>query len=91
MANPNDKYSENVAGAWYVDTTCICCDRCGELAPSVFRSSEISGQNYVHHQPASEGELKDAEEAREGCPVDAIGNDGVPEPVLLQRREEHEL
>jgi ferredoxin len=76
MANPNDRYSENVAGAWYVDTTCIDCGLCGNILPSVFRHSDAAGQFYVYHQPESTDELEKAEEAREACPVEAIGNDG---------------
>ena len=76
MANPNDKFSVNVPGPWYVDTNCIACGLCDELAPSVFRFFEAEGQNYVYHQPESEEELERANEAREACPVEAIGNDG---------------
>jgi len=31
----------------------------------------------VHHQPASEQEVALAEEARESCPSESIGNDGL--------------
>jgi ferredoxin len=86
MANPNDKYSENAAGAWYVDTTCIDCGMCAELAPSVFRYSETGAQNYVYHQPVIEKELDQAEKAREGCPVDAIGKDGIADLEPHARR-----
>ena len=84
MANPNDKYRENVAGAWYVDTDCVDCGHCNEAVPSVFRRSETDAQNYVHRQPATPDELADAEEAREFCPVEAIGKDGVPELMPTQ-------
>lgn len=76
MANPNDRYRENVAGPWYIDTTCISCGQCDDALPSVFRRSDVDGQNYVHRQPVSEEEWKAAEESRESCPVEAIGNDG---------------
>ena len=78
IANPNDRYSENAAGAWYVDTTCIDCGLCDDALPSVFRRSDASGQNYVHRQPESADELEKAEESLQACPVEAIGNDGVP-------------
>ena len=76
MANPHDKFSRNVPGPWYVDTNCTACGLCDELAPTVFRYFEPEGQNYVYCQPESEEELERANEAREACPVEAIGNDG---------------
>jgi hypothetical protein len=33
----------------------------------------------VFHQPETEEELRLAEEAMSGCPVEAIGKDGPPE------------
>ena len=76
MANPNDRFSENVAGAWYVDTNCIICGLCDDALPSVFGQSADGDQNYVHHQPQTAEELAEAEHVREVCPADAIGNDG---------------
>jgi ferredoxin len=76
MADPNDRYSKNVPGPWYVDNTCIACGLCENIAPSIFRYSADDGQNYVHHQPKTLAELALARDAMESCPVDAIGNDG---------------
>lgn len=77
MANPNDKFSENVPGAWYVDTNCIQCGMCDDALPAVFRRSDIEDHNYVHRQPETSDELTEAEYLRESCPVDAIGSDGL--------------
>ena len=77
MANQNDRFSENVAGLWYIDTTCVDCGQCDDALPSVFRRSDSGSQNYVHRQPESAEEWKAAEESRESCPVEAIGNDGA--------------
>lgn len=76
MANPNDRYSINVPGTWYVDTNCVDCGQCDSNAPSVFRRSDSDGHNYVHRQPATAEEFALAVEAQEGCPAEAIGNDG---------------
>lgn len=76
MATPTDRFSENVPGAWYVDTNCISCGLCDDALPVVFRRSDEGDHNFVHRQPASLEELEAADEARESCPVDAIGNDG---------------
>ena len=36
MADKEDKYEDNVAGKFYVDTECIDCNLCRELAPENF-------------------------------------------------------
>ena len=76
MANPNDRFNENAPGAWYVDTNCIGCGQCDDALPSVFKRSDEGDHNYVQRQPETAEELTRAEEARESCPVDAIGRDG---------------
>ena len=76
MADPNERFSDNVPGPWYVDSNCIGCGLCEDIAPSVFRLSAEGDHDFVHHQPETPAELEAAEEARERCPVEAIGNDG---------------
>ena len=76
MANRNDKHTENIPGPWYVDMNCIYCALCGEYAPASFGPAADGAQHIVHHQPITSEELSAASEAKEGCPVDAIGNDG---------------
>ena len=76
MADKRNRYEENVPGKWYVDRNCVICGACSEYAPAVFRTSSDHDHNYVFHQPATADELAAAEEMRQGCPVDAIGNDG---------------
>jgi hypothetical protein len=36
MADKNERFPENIPGAYYVDSTCIDCDLCRSLAPGVF-------------------------------------------------------
>ncbi|MBE0543056.1 MAG: ferredoxin [Verrucomicrobia bacterium] len=81
MADKNSRLPQNVPGPWYVDSNCIDCDLCRETAPSVFRRDEDNGNSIVFHQPETEDERALAEEARNGCPVEAIGNDGPPATV----------
>lgn len=76
MADPNDKYPDNVPGKFYVDTQCILCSLCSELAPNNFQESEDGDHDYVYKQPENEEETKQCEDAMEQCPVEAIGNDG---------------
>lgn len=79
MANRNERLLENVAGAYYVDSSCIDCDMCRGNAPEFFRRHDETGFSVVYRQPVNLEELKQAEEARLGCPSDSIGNDGVAE------------
>lgn len=76
MADKNDKQPDNVPGKYYVDTECIDCDVCRQLAPDFFKANEDEGHSYVAAQPSSDDEIAQCEEALENCPVEAIGNDG---------------
>lgn len=76
MADKNIKNPENVAGRFYVDSTCIDCDICRTNAPKFFRRQDDGGYSYVYRQPQTPEEIAEAEEARIGCPTDTIGNDG---------------
>jgi ferredoxin len=76
MADKEEKWAENVEGAFYVDEQCIDCDLCRETSPSNFTREEDGGYSYVYKQPENDEELELCIEAMEGCPVEAIGNDG---------------
>ncbi len=76
MAEVEDKNLENVEGAFYVDEQCIDCDLCREHAPDNFQRDEDEGYSYVYKQPESDEELALCMEALEGCPVEAIGDNG---------------
>ncbi|MHC5012396.1 MAG: ferredoxin [Planctomycetota bacterium] len=76
MADRESKLEENAPGKFYVDDQCIDCDACRETAPDFFRRNDDRGYSYVHRQPDSEGDEELCLEAMEGCPVEAIGNDG---------------
>lgn len=62
---------ENVPGEFFVDTTCIDCDTCRQLAPQVF--GEAAKYAYVHHQPQSATERRLAMHALVSCPTGSIG------------------
>ena len=76
MADREDKNVENVPGKFYVDSQCIDCDLCRETAPNSFTRAEDEGYSYVFKQPETPEEIAQAREAMEGCPVEAIGEDG---------------
>jgi ferredoxin len=76
MADREDKNRENVPGKFYVDSQCIDCDLCRETAPNNFTRSDDEGYSYVYKQPENDEERAQCREAMEGCPVEAIGDDG---------------
>jgi ferredoxin len=76
MADREDRNKENVTGKFYVDSQCIDCDLCRETAPKNFTRSDDEGYSYVYKQPETPEEEEQCREAMEGCPVEAIGEDG---------------
>ena len=76
MANKNDKYEKNVNGKYYVDSQCIDCDLCREIAPNNFKRDDEVGSSIVYKQPVDEDEVKQCQIALSDCHVEAIGNDG---------------
>ncbi len=76
MADPANKYPENVPGKYYVDNQCIDCDLCRETAPDNFKRNEDGGYSYVYKQSVTPDEEALCQQAKEGCPVEAIGNNG---------------
>ena len=76
MADVANKQPESVEGKFYVDDQCIDCDLCRETAPENFKRQEDGGYSYVYKQPENDDEATQCQEAMEGCPVEAIGEDG---------------
>ena len=76
MADVTAKLPENVEGKFYVDDQCIDCDACRATAPDNFARDEEKGYSYVSKQPENAEEEALCQEALEGCPVEAIGEDG---------------
>jgi glyoxylase-like metal-dependent hydrolase (beta-lactamase superfamily II)/ferredoxin len=71
MASTDRRRSENIAGNFYVDTSCIDCDTCRWLAPTVFH--QAGDQSAVFHQPETEAEETQALHALLSCPTASIG------------------
>ncbi|MCH7573782.1 MAG: MBL fold metallo-hydrolase [Candidatus Marinimicrobia bacterium] len=74
MANIQKQVSENVAGDFFVDSTCINCDTCRQLAPATF--GEARNYAYVRQQPRDEAERRLAVRALLSCPTGSIGSLG---------------
>ena len=71
MANSKRAYAGNVSGNFFVDETCIDCDLCRQIAPTVFE--EDSDHSIVYHQPQTEAEIQRAAMALVACPTGSIG------------------
>ncbi|MCZ6800551.1 MAG: MBL fold metallo-hydrolase [Nitrospirae bacterium] len=71
MANLSKRLETNVDGNFFVDSTCIDCDTCRQLAPATF--VEEGDYSVVFHQPESGKEELAAYQASIACPVGSIG------------------
>jgi glyoxylase-like metal-dependent hydrolase (beta-lactamase superfamily II)/ferredoxin len=72
MANPSKRVPENVPGDFFVDSTCINCDACRQVAPAVF--AEAGKKNsFVKHQPVAAIDRRHALQALLTCPTGSIG------------------
>nr|WP_240961212.1 MBL fold metallo-hydrolase [Aneurinibacillus aneurinilyticus] len=71
--NKAERLKTNVAGDFYVNSACINCDTCRQLAPSVF--AEVGRYSAVARQPKNREEKRRALYALLACPTGAIGSD----------------
>jgi ferredoxin len=71
MANPHKRVPENAPGDFFVDSTCIDCDTCRQIAPQVF--GEAPGTSFVKAQPVAGAERRVALQALLACPTGSIG------------------
>ncbi len=76
MAHLANRRLENVAGDFYVDSSCIDCDTCRWMAPAVFERR--GSQSAVHHQPQDEKSRLAAMQALLSCPTASIGTVDKP-------------
>jgi len=81
MANTAIRVTENVAGDFFVDSTCIDCDTCRQLAPQVFR--EGPDHAFVWKQPESTADHRAALHAVVSCPTGSIGTLGNDSPKTV--------
>src|SRR5215471_6360041 len=91
MARLSERVPENVPGQFFVDSTCIDCDLCRQLAPETFAESQM-GRSFVFQQPNSDQQRHHAAMALVACPTASIGAvpktdteravKAFPEPIL---------
>ena len=72
MATAALRLDANVPGDFYVDSTCIDCDACRQIAPAVFH--DAGDQSAVFRQPETADELLAAQKALLACPTSSIGS-----------------
>jgi len=73
LANQAKRLSTNVGGNFFVDSTCINCDTCRQLAPKSFE--EVGDYSAVVNQPEGEQHVHQAYQALLACPVGSIGTE----------------
>jgi glyoxylase-like metal-dependent hydrolase (beta-lactamase superfamily II)/ferredoxin len=73
MANVAARLPENVEGSFFVDSTCIDCDTCRQIAPATF--GETGQFSFVKQQPRNQSETRAAYRALIACPTASIGAD----------------
>jgi glyoxylase-like metal-dependent hydrolase (beta-lactamase superfamily II)/ferredoxin len=71
MADPAKRVAENVTGDFFVDSTCIDCDTCRQIAPNVF--GEAAASAFVRQQPQTSMERRATWQALVSCPTGSIG------------------
>ena len=71
MANVEKRLAQNAPGDFFVDSSCIDCDACRQLAPEVF--AESGDASVVFQQPKTLAETRRALMALVACPTGSIG------------------
>ncbi|MBI5853669.1 MAG: MBL fold metallo-hydrolase [Nitrospirae bacterium] len=89
MANPDKRLDTNAAGDFYVDSTCIDCDTCRQLAPASFE--EVGEYSAVLHQPDGDEQTHRACQALLACPVGSIGTEHGDKAGLQTAKESFPL
>jgi len=74
VARSQKRLPENVAGDFFVDSTCIDCGTCRHIAPEVF--AEGREFSFVYEQPAADPLIRKATQAMLACPTGSIGTAG---------------
>lgn len=75
MATITDRLPINVAGRFYVDSSCIDCDQCRTEAPEFFGRDADNGTSYVKRQPVTPEEIAEVEAAATNCATASIGDE----------------
>src|SRR5262245_39703967 len=71
MAQIELRLLENVDGEFFVDSSCIDCDACRQIAPATFH--DHGGQSSVYQPPLDPADIRRATMALVACPTASIG------------------
>jgi glyoxylase-like metal-dependent hydrolase (beta-lactamase superfamily II)/ferredoxin len=71
MALVERRLPENAPGEFFVDSSCIDCDACRQIAPDTFQ--DHGGQSSVRRQPGDPAAVRRALMALVACPTASIG------------------
>jgi glyoxylase-like metal-dependent hydrolase (beta-lactamase superfamily II)/ferredoxin len=88
MARTDLRHPMNSEGDWFVDTRCIDCGTCRDIAPHLFIA--VGDHSVVARQPSGDApaERIDAWLAAQACPTSSIGTmSRQPRPGRLYPRE----
>ncbi|OAI54881.1 MBL fold metallo-hydrolase [Planctomycetaceae bacterium SCGC AG-212-F19] len=83
MANDKKRVPANVPGDFFVDSTCIDCDACRQIAPAVF--GQAAETSFVHTQPSTAPDRRQALQALLSCPTGSIGCLGDDDPKAVKQ------
>lgn len=84
MADVRKRLDANVAGNFFVDSTCIDCDACRQLAPASFEG--VGNYSAVLRQPETDEQIHQAYQALLACPVGSIGTERSDKAALQAAR-----
>lgn len=84
MADVKKRLDANVAGNFFVDSTCIDCDACRQLAPASFEG--VGNYSAVLRQPETDEQIHQAYQALLACPVGSIGTERSDKAALQAAR-----
>jgi glyoxylase-like metal-dependent hydrolase (beta-lactamase superfamily II)/ferredoxin len=86
VAKASLRLPQNAPGDLYVDSTCIDCDTCRQLAPSVYARADDVGMSCVRRQPEGPEERERALMALVACPTASIGTVAKADVAAAARR-----
>jgi len=75
MATLADRLPINVAGRFFVDSSCIDCDQCRTESPDFFARDADNGTSYVKRQPVTLEEIAEVQAAATNCATASIGDE----------------
>jgi ferredoxin len=73
MAQIEEKWEDNVEGAFYIDKSCSMCNLCTDVAPDNIKESADGDHCIIFKQPENDDEMTNMQDAVEQCPCEAIG------------------